>query len=384
MPYLLILLSIVTSQCAIKLATGLKVNSSVIIEMTRNCCSATGITCNSDKEVVQIKWGYMGLTGTIDESAFPPNLDMLSLKNNAISGNLPSQWPRSLSILNLDNNMIKGPIIALPLQSRLVYLSNNQFSGVLPTSLPSGLSEFYINGNSLTGTVPFLSSINKLHLGYINSVGNTFSGVLHLNSVSEMFLNGNSFTDVVLDNPSSLSLCDISGNKLLKSTHMSDFNICTKNGLTSPSGVDSPITTPAASNASSADKVDVPTSPAKIQPDQAKTSKLVQTSTDNSKVSDNISTSTIVSIVAVAISLFALLVMFYYFRQNKQKGKDFESNDLSTMSFSPKEAKVESKYNASYSGSDATTEIIPQFSLATNSAFFSKYYGTFRSEINMF
>ena len=271
----------------------------------------------------------------------------MSLKNNKITGNLPTQWPIALIDLNLGDNLLVGTIVKLPANIKMIYLANNDLSGTLPSDLPQTLTKFYVNGNSLTGTVPFLPNINQIHLGMGDSPGNSFSGALHLPSPTEFWLNGNDLTDIIVDSYSKLDNCDISNNPLLDSPHLSEMSMCKRSGLTSknadkpvgtmPLPVPLPLPVPVSSplpstNANNSLPLSSPTTTSK-----ANEPKQVQNSIGNSAV-NRISNSTIV-IIILAIVLFILLiiVLAVVYCRRKRQVKRLESeiafSEATTISF---------------------------------------------------
>ena len=160
----------------INLALGLNMDikrPTTMAEVLNDCCSATGVACVSQRVRV-IQWGNINLDGVINGTALPSSLQELDLDGNRIVGNLPRIWP-------------------------------------------SGITDIYVDGNKLTGDVPtFPSSLKYLYLGSSGSPGNRFTGQVKLNRPSEVRLNYNWITDVIISDTSQLTVaCDISYNPLL-------------------------------------------------------------------------------------------------------------------------------------------------------------------------
>lgn len=136
---------------------------------------------------------YMDLSSNKLTSSLPPSLARLSsllylfLESNSLVGPIPTAFGSSGSLtrlqqIRLRNNRLTGGIpTQLGLLSSLVnlYLSNNTLGGTLPTQLGqiSGLHSLYLDRNGLIGTLPAVlcsswTRMSKLRLGY-NSISGT-------------------------------------------------------------------------------------------------------------------------------------------------------------------------------------------------------------------
>ncbi|KAI5084966.1 hypothetical protein GOP47_0001135 [Adiantum capillus-veneris] len=120
----------------------------------RNCCSWTGISCNSEGQVVSVHLPSLSLTGTIPPILF--NLSALSsvdLSNNFFHGRIPPNIASSSSLTVLDlsyNQLLTGPLpLYLPLALCHLDVSHCAFHGMIPQSVTSLLTitELLINGN---------------------------------------------------------------------------------------------------------------------------------------------------------------------------------------------------------------------------------------------
>lgn len=128
-----------------------------------------------------LQLGFNTLSGTIP--ALPSSLTLLSLQDNALVGQLPSElWSMpGLKHLSLAKNSLTGTIpthlASLPLLERL-FLSHNGFRGTIPTELAGlSLSHLHLQGNRLQGALPDLSPVvDELRLD-----GNIFSGTVPSN-----------------------------------------------------------------------------------------------------------------------------------------------------------------------------------------------------------
>uniref|UniRef100_A0A6N2LZM5 Leucine-rich repeat-containing N-terminal plant-type domain-containing protein n=1 Tax=Salix viminalis TaxID=40686 RepID=A0A6N2LZM5_SALVM len=145
------------------------------------CKSWVGVSCNSnDTRVVELRLPGVGLVGHV-----PPNtlgkldaLTTLSLRSNALEGDLPSDITSLPSLQNL-------------------FLQHNNFSGGIPISFSSKLNVLDLSFNSFTGNIP-QTIANLTQLTGLNLQNNTLSGpipdlnhtrIKHLN-LSYNHLNG--------------------------------------------------------------------------------------------------------------------------------------------------------------------------------------------------
>lgn len=103
-------------------------------------------------------------------------LQILSLRNNKLFGELPDCWHRSLMLWGIDisNNSLTGNIptsFGVLSSLSVLLLSNNNLDGEIPSSLQncSGLTSIDLGGNQFSGSLPLwvqkLSSFFMLRLG---------------------------------------------------------------------------------------------------------------------------------------------------------------------------------------------------------------------------
>ncbi|WRX13659.1 Leucine-rich repeat - like 10 [Theobroma cacao] len=103
-------------------------------------------------------------------------LQILSLRNNKFSGELPNCWYRSLTLWGIDisSNSLTGNIpssFGFLSSLSVLLLSNNNLEGEIPSSLQncSGLTSMDLGGNKFLGSLPWwvekLSSFFMLRLG---------------------------------------------------------------------------------------------------------------------------------------------------------------------------------------------------------------------------
>eukprot|EP00835_Amoeboradix_gromovi_P003476 NODE_231_length_13709_cov_0.444526.p4 type:complete len:497 gc:universal NODE_231_length_13709_cov_0.444526:11150-9660(-) len=166
----------------------------------------------------------------------PDSLIILRLSQNQISGSLPKTLPVSLENLEMPQNMLTGHFNyqSYPIKLKVVYLQRNKLTGNLNNLANSNIEELKLQANSFYGDVPELpDTLEVLWLGYVNLPGNRFTGSVVLNVPSELRLNDNWITDLVIFNADKLTFCDISNNPLSNSANIETLK-CTKSGLYSP------------------------------------------------------------------------------------------------------------------------------------------------------
>ena len=179
----------ISSDCpnVIEFARGLKVNTeqpAIWTQLQVDCCTATGLTCDGNQRVTQIDWNAKGLKGIMNGTAIPSSLTHLYLYNNVISGAIPVQLPSGILYLYLQDNQMSGDFPSFPSTLQYLYLSNNRFTGSLRLSRPF-----------------------------------------------HMLINSNWITDVVIQDFSALSYCDLGNNPLLGNSNIAALTMCTKIGL---------------------------------------------------------------------------------------------------------------------------------------------------------
>ncbi|XP_013616316.1 PREDICTED: phytosulfokine receptor 1 [Brassica oleracea var. oleracea] len=162
-----------------------------------NCCSWTGITCNSSftGRVTKLELGNKKLSGTLSESL--GNLDqikVLNLSRNFIKKSIPLSILTSptLQTLDLSFNDLSGEIpqaLNLPsLQS--LDLSTNNFNGSLTRSIGnlSSLVRLDVSWNSFSGEIPDVFR-ELTRLKYLSAQTNRLSGGIPRSLASSRTLN---------------------------------------------------------------------------------------------------------------------------------------------------------------------------------------------------
>ncbi|GMI69652.1 hypothetical protein like AT2G34930 [Hibiscus trionum] len=129
-------------------------------------------------------------------------LNIVSLRNNMLSGQLPNCWHRSHVLWGIDisNNSLTGNIpssFGFLSSLSVLLLSNNNLDGEIPPSLRncSGLTSVDLGGNKISGTLPLwvqnLSSLFMLRLGSNLFSGNIPDAFCRLQNVHIFDLSGN-------------------------------------------------------------------------------------------------------------------------------------------------------------------------------------------------
>ena len=217
---------------------------SIMSQLNVDCCNSQKITCDSNARVTHIRWDGLNptLTGSINGSFLPPLLTEFRVSFNDLTGIIPQTWPTTLQKLYLDANYFSGNIpILWPSGLLELDISRNSLNCVSPGPWPSGLTLLHLNGLLCTGSVGlFPSTLQYLYLGWSQDTPGTynkFSGSLVLNTQSlvELRINYNLFTNIIISDTSVLSGCDLSYNPLLGNPNIAKLTMCTQTGLYSAS-----------------------------------------------------------------------------------------------------------------------------------------------------
>ena len=266
----LTLVSATDCDLLISLSRGLNlhlVNPTLMSQVETNCCTAPGIGC-SGPNVTTISWTNKNMNGTINGTAVPPMLTVLSIQANPIYGDIP-MMTNNIRNLYLYGSKLNGSIVAFPSKSNDIRIHDNQLTGSLP-DYPTGLSLFYcynnklsgalppmraqnfyisnnfftgpipslfngfrmlrVDGNLLTGIMPPIpSSLIVLQINTANSYSNRISGVLHINSANEILIFNCNFTAITVVSNATLTQCDMSYNPIPEE-YTINFPNCAKKG----------------------------------------------------------------------------------------------------------------------------------------------------------
>ena len=164
------------------------------------------------------------LTGSVPpDDLLPPNLRILLLYNNSLSGALPDMSDlSSLIYLYLQGNALTGAIPAattLPPNVQRLVLSGNALDQAIPDlNALSALDWFYATGNALTGAVPTAATlpagIERLALGD-NELTGGVQDFSTRTSLTHLYLQGNALSGSIPTTlPTSLQVLHLGGNDL--------------------------------------------------------------------------------------------------------------------------------------------------------------------------
>ena len=179
--------------------------------LNNDCCLARYVTCDAQL-VIKIQWVNMDLLGSLNGTAIPLGLQHLELYGNQLTGAIPI-LPNGLNHLDL---------------------SMNKLTGIIPSPLPNGMTYLHLHQNLLSGDLPdFPHTLSFLSLGYVGSAGNHNTGSLRLNAPSDLRINDNWITDVIILDTRYLNSgnCDLSHNPLLGNQNIVNLTMCQQNGL---------------------------------------------------------------------------------------------------------------------------------------------------------
>ncbi|KAH7674511.1 Non-specific serine/threonine protein kinase protein [Dioscorea alata] len=133
-------------------------------DISSNPCSGgwTGVIChNGSSSVTEITLKGYDLSGFIDAGIICKSLSLvvLSLSNNSLRGELPSEISNCSALTSLDvsQNELSGQLPASLSELKTLEslnLSNNNFSGLIPASIFGNLKQFDVSNNNFSGPVP--------------------------------------------------------------------------------------------------------------------------------------------------------------------------------------------------------------------------------------
>lgn len=125
-------------------------------------------------------------------------LRIISLKNNTLTGTIPSFSSTALEFVDLSRNQLNSSIPGIMFESdalEVVYLSNNTLTGTIPENIVNAtkLRDLWLDGNLLTGTIPDpeegeLSSISEVLLNFNRLSGPVPDGLCDLREASLAFV----------------------------------------------------------------------------------------------------------------------------------------------------------------------------------------------------
>ncbi|GAB4845764.1 hypothetical protein Ancab_039173 [Ancistrocladus abbreviatus] len=143
-------------------------------------CEWSGITCNFNKEVIELTLRYVDLHGFIlsNLSSFSSSLTKLVLTGTNLTGSIPGEIGllHELKYLDLSDNALSGAIpteICYIPKLKQLYLNTNRLEGSIPTEIGNltSLEWLILFDNQLSGSIP--SSIGNMNnLAVVRAGGN--------------------------------------------------------------------------------------------------------------------------------------------------------------------------------------------------------------------
>eukprot|EP00834_Sanchytrium_tribonematis_P007804 NODE_772_length_3999_cov_0.519487.p1 type:complete len:673 gc:universal NODE_772_length_3999_cov_0.519487:3892-1874(-) len=169
-------------------------------------------------------YDYNAFTGPFPN--LPNSLAFLSLNTGYSYGKYQLfNFSSSLTMLNLDHCRLFGRILALPSTLIEIHLLDNHFNGTI--SIPSQLQKLIVTGNQFSGSLTLPDALVDLETG-----GNLFSGTILLKQPMILDISNNQINDILVQDIVKLSSCDLSGNLLANSPHLSNLlPICKHDNL---------------------------------------------------------------------------------------------------------------------------------------------------------
>jgi hypothetical protein len=150
------------------------------------------------------------LTGPLP-ATLPAGSTQVFLMNNAFTGSIPSAWGMTtmpnLNILLIEENSLTGTIPSSLFDS-MTHLEHfaagdNNFSGPLPASFSASVNAVHLANNAHTGTIPSTWAESMPNLRYLAINGNSLTGTVPLSlgqittSLKTFLFNSNSLTGSV-------------------------------------------------------------------------------------------------------------------------------------------------------------------------------------------
>ncbi|MCD9645936.1 Receptor-like protein eix2 [Datura stramonium] len=158
-------------------------------------------------------------------SDLPPNLKILNLSNNHISGRVSEYIvnKQDYMVIDLSSNNFSGPLPLVPTNIQIFYLRKNQFSGSVSSICKSTIvaaTSLDLSHNQFSGELPDcwmnMSNLAVLNLAYNNFSGKVPPSLGSLTNLEALYIRQNSFSGMLpsFSQCQLLQILDLGGNKL--------------------------------------------------------------------------------------------------------------------------------------------------------------------------
>ncbi|XP_060172146.1 receptor-like protein EIX1 [Lycium barbarum] len=157
-------------------------------------------------------------------SGLPPDLRILNLSNNQISGRVSDLIANTYDYVAIDlsSNNFSGPLPLVPTNVQIFYLHKNQFFGSISSICQSKTSatSLDLSRNQFSGELPDcwmnMSNLAVINLAYNNFSGKVPHSLASLTSLKALYIRQNSFSGMLpsFSQCQLLQVMDLGGNKL--------------------------------------------------------------------------------------------------------------------------------------------------------------------------
>ena len=144
-------------------------------------CEWPGVMCK-EQTIIQIDWGHRSLFGSMQWECLPKSLEKMKANSARLNGTLPlDMMPPNLVLLYLFTNELSGELDLrhLPTSMRKLCVGDNKFEGEVDlTQLPPNFAVLTLQMNELSGEICLSEFPQTLRILYIGN--NEFTGALDL------------------------------------------------------------------------------------------------------------------------------------------------------------------------------------------------------------
>ncbi|KAH0655011.1 hypothetical protein KY290_032617 [Solanum tuberosum] len=157
-------------------------------------------------------------------SGLPPDLKILNLSNNQISGRVSELIVNTdyYMVIDLSSNNFSGPFPLVPTNVQIFYLHKNQFLGLISSICQSysATTSLDLSRNRFSGELPDcwmnMSNLAVLNLAYNNFSGKVPPSLGSLTSLEAVYIRQNSFSGMLpsFSQCQRLQILDLGGNNL--------------------------------------------------------------------------------------------------------------------------------------------------------------------------